>query len=136
MRAPPGCPRSASRTPHWLVAIGEATLKAGGEARFAFPGYLLNRSSIELASGNLEQASVDANRALTFLGSNTQPNSFSSTLGYAHLGVARTLDAQGKRDKAREEAALAAENLEKCLGPDHPDTRAARQLASLDPAHR
>jgi eukaryotic-like serine/threonine-protein kinase len=118
------------------VAIAEATLKAGGEGRFAFPGYLLNRSSIELASGSLEQASADANRALTFLGSNAQPNSFSSTLGYAHLWVARTMDAQGKRDKAREEAALAAENLEKCLGPDHPDTRAAREIASLDPAHR
>lgn len=118
------------------VAIGEAALKAGGEGNFAFPGYLLNRSSIELAAGSLEQASVDANRALTFLGSTTQPNSFSSTLGYAHLAVARTMDAQGKHDKAREEAALAAQNLQRCLGSDHPDTLAARQFASLDPVHR
>jgi tetratricopeptide (TPR) repeat protein len=107
-------------------------VKTGGEGAFAFPGYLMNRSTIELASGSLEPAAADANRALALVQSKAQPNSFSSTLGYAHLAVARVLEAQGKHEQARSEAALAAQNLQKCLGADHPETRAAVQLAALD----
>ena len=114
------------------VAIGEAALKSGGQGAFAFPGFLLNRSSIELASGSLEQAVADANRALALQGSSTQPDSFSSTRGYAYLALARALDAQGKHDEAQAKADLAAQNLEKCLGSDHPDTRSAVQLAALN----
>jgi tetratricopeptide (TPR) repeat protein len=114
------------------IALGEAALKTGGQGAFAFPGFLLNRSAIELASGSLEQAVADANRALALLKSNTQPNSFSSTLGYAYLALARALDAQGKHDDAQTAAELAVQNLEKCLGSDHPDTRSAAQLATLN----
>jgi serine/threonine protein kinase len=117
------------------IAIAEAAVKAGGEGAFAFPGYLLNRSAIELASGSLEQAAADSNRALVLLKSNSQPGSFSSNLGYAYLYLARVLDAQGKHDDARAAAASALENLEKCLGSDHPDTRSAVQLAALNPTH-
>ena len=100
------------------------------QGAFAFPGFLLNRSSVELASGSLEQAVADANRALALQGSSTQPDSFSSTRGYAYLALARALDAQGKHDEAQAKADLAAQNLEKCLGSDHPDTRSAVQLAA------
>jgi serine/threonine protein kinase/tetratricopeptide (TPR) repeat protein len=117
------------------VAIGENALKKGGQGAYAFPGYLLTRSSIELASGNAEQAVADANRALTLVKSNAPQNSFSSILGYAYLALARALDAQGKHADARTAAVSASENLEKCLGPDHPDTRSAVELASLDPTH-
>ena len=115
------------------VTIGESAVKAGGEGAFALPGYLLTRSSIELASGSFEPALADANRALDLVKSrsNTQPDSFSSTLGYAYLGIARAKDAQGKHDEARAAASLAAENLKKCIGPDHPDTVAAQKLAGL-----
>jgi eukaryotic-like serine/threonine-protein kinase len=114
------------------VAVGEAALKSGGQGAFAFPGFLLNRSAIELASGSLEQAVADANRALALQKSNTQPNSFSSTLGYAYLALARALDAQGKHGDAQAAADLAAQNLQKCLGADHPDTRSAIELATLN----
>jgi serine/threonine protein kinase/tetratricopeptide (TPR) repeat protein len=114
------------------VALGEAALNSGGQGAFAFPGFLLNRSAIELASGSLEQAVADANRALALQKSNTQPGSLSSTLGYAYLALARALDAQGKHGDAQAAANLAAQNLEKCLGADHPDTRSAIQLATLN----
>ena len=117
------------------VAIGEAALKSGGQGAFAFPGFLLNRSAIELASGSLELAVSDANRALALQKSNTQPNSFSSTLGYAYLALARALEAQGKHGDAQAEAALASKNLEKCIGADQPDTRSAIQLAALNSKH-
>lgn len=117
------------------VAIGEAALKSGGQGTFAFPGFLLNRSAIELASGRLEQAVADANRALSVQKASTQPNSLSSTLGYAYLALARALDVQGKHDEAQAAAGLAAQNLEKCLGASHPDTRSAVQLAALDSKH-
>jgi serine/threonine protein kinase len=115
------------------VTIGETAVKAGGEGAFALPGYLLTRSSIELASGSSEPALADSNRALDLVKSrsNTQADSFSSTLGYAYLGIARAKDAQGKHDEARAAASLAAENLNKCIGPDHPDTVAAQKLAGL-----
>src|ERR1700689_2044158 len=67
------------------VAVGEGVLKRGVQGSFAFPGFLLNRSEIELASGSLEQAVADANRALVLQKSNSRPNSFSSPLGYAYL---------------------------------------------------
>jgi tetratricopeptide (TPR) repeat protein len=114
------------------VALGEAALNSGGQGAFAFPGFLLNRSAIELASGSLEQAVADANRALAWQKSNTQPGSFSSTLGYAYLALARALDAQGQHGDAQPAANLAAQNLEKCLGADHPDARSAIQLATLN----
>jgi serine/threonine-protein kinase len=118
------------------VAIGESAVKAGGGGAFALPGYLLTRSSIELASGSPDPAVADSNRALALLKAHAQPNSPSSTLGYAYLGSARASDALGRHNDAQAEAALAFENLEKCLGPDHPDTLAARQLAGLNPAHQ
>ena len=113
------------------VSIGESALKRGGEGAFAFPGYLMNRSAIELASGNVESAATDANRALALVQSKAPPNSFSSILGYAHLAVARVLEAQGKHEPARNQAALAAQNLQKCLGVDHPETLSAVQLSGL-----
>jgi serine/threonine protein kinase/tetratricopeptide (TPR) repeat protein len=118
------------------VAIGETAVKTGGEGAFALPGYLLTRSSIELASGSLDPALADSNRALALLKSHAPPNSLSSTLGYAYLGLARASEAQAKHGDAKAAAGLAFENLQKCLGPDHPDTLAARQLAGLDPAHQ
>jgi eukaryotic-like serine/threonine-protein kinase len=114
------------------VSIGETAVKAGGEGAFALPGYLLTRSSIELASGSFEQAAADSNRALSLVKSNTPTGSFSSTLGYAYLSMARAQDAEGKHDEARANALLASENLEKCLGSGHPNTVAARKLAGLD----
>jgi eukaryotic-like serine/threonine-protein kinase len=113
------------------VSIGETAVKGGGEGAFALPAYLMTRSSIEFASGSFDQAAADSSRALSLVKANTPPNTFSSTLGYAYLSMARVLDAQGKHDEARADARSASENFEKCLGPSHPDTLTARQLAGL-----
>lgn len=114
------------------VAIGELKKRGGGA--FAFPGFLLRRSDIELASGNSAQAIADANRALGLLRSSAQPGSFSSKTGSAYLALARALQVQGKNDEARVAARSVAEQLKNAVGPDHPDTRTALQLAGLDPS--
>jgi hypothetical protein len=44
---------------------------------------------------------------------------------WASLLVNRALQAQGNNDEARAAFRSAAEHLEKTLGPDHPDSRAA-----------
>jgi serine/threonine protein kinase len=122
---------TALKLANQAVTIGEAGLKAQGQGAFAFPSFLLKRSAVELESGNAGQALADSNRALTLLRSKAQPGSFSNKLGYAYLACARALDAQGKHDEARTSAKSALENLEKSVGPDHPETRNARQLAGL-----
>jgi eukaryotic-like serine/threonine-protein kinase len=115
------------------VAIGEAGLTALGEGAFAFPGFLLRRSAIELASGDLDHALGDADRALSLQQAKAETGTFSNKLGYAYLARARALDAQGKREEARAAAKLAFDNLEKAVGSDHPETRAAQQLAITSP---
>jgi eukaryotic-like serine/threonine-protein kinase len=116
------------------VEIGEAGLKARGEGAFAFPGFLTRRSAVELAAGNPDQAVADSSRALTLLLPKAEPGSFTSKIGLAYLAQARALDAQGRHDDARSAARSAFENLEKSLGPNHPETGSARQLASLAPS--
>ena len=113
------------------VTIGEAGLKQG-QGSFAFPSQLLRRSSVELASGKTAEALADANRALGLLQAKVQPGTLTNKLGYAYLAIARALDAQGKHDEAQAPAKLALEHLEKSVGPDHPDTGSARQLAGLE----
>jgi hypothetical protein len=50
------------------------------------------------------------------------PGTFTNKQGYAYLGMARVLDAQGRHDYARAAARSALEHLEKSVGLDHPDT--------------
>jgi tetratricopeptide (TPR) repeat protein len=115
------------------VAIGETGLTARGEGAFAFPGLLLRRSAIELASRDLEPALADADRALSLQQAKSETGTWSNKLGYAYLAQARALDAQGKHEEARGAARSAFDNLEKSVGPDHPETRAAQQLAASSP---
>jgi len=118
------------------VEIGEVGLKASGQGAFAFPGFLTRRSAVELAAGNLDQAVADSSRALTLLLPKVEPGSFTNKIGSAYLAQARALDAQGRHDDARSAASSAFENLEKSLGPDHPETLGAQQLAGLGPPSR
>ena len=50
-------------------------------------------------------------------------------LGAAYLALARALHAQGKHDEARIAARSAVEQLSAAVGPDHPDTHSALQIA-------
>jgi tetratricopeptide (TPR) repeat protein len=111
------------------VSIDEAAIKAGGEGSYYLPTLLLNRSAIELAARHSDQSAADASRALSLLQDGTKAGTFSSIQGSAFLALGRALQAQGKRNEARSAFRSAAENLQSTVGPDHPDTRSARQLA-------
>jgi len=111
------------------AAILEAAIKANGQGAFALPSLLIRRSAIELKAQQPERAAADASRALRELQSGAQAGTFSSQMGSAYLALSRALDAQEKHDEARAAARSAAEQLQNALGPAHPDTRSAQQLA-------
>jgi serine/threonine-protein kinase len=111
------------------VALDEAAIKAGGQGASVLPALLIRRSAIELEVKRAEDARTDAARALSLSQATTQPGTFSSNLGRAYLTLARALQAEGKRDQAQAAARSATEQLQNTLGSDHPEVRAARQLA-------
>jgi tetratricopeptide (TPR) repeat protein/predicted Ser/Thr protein kinase len=90
---------------------------------------LLRRSAFHLHAGRPEDARSDAARSLAFEQKATGPGSLSNRIGLAHLALARALAAAGHPDEARDAATAARKHLEPSVGPDHPDTRAARELA-------
>jgi hypothetical protein len=111
------------------VSLDEATIKAGGEGSYYLPTLLINRSIVKLAASHPDQAAADASRALSLTQAGTRPGTFSSETGRAYLALGHALQAQGKLVEARAAFLSAAENLQSTVGPDHPDTRSARQLA-------
>jgi len=110
------------------IATIEAAVKAGGEGAFSLPGLYTNRSEIDLAMGHADQAAADAEHALAALKSNQSPGDVSGKVGHAYLAQARALASEGKTDAAHASAAQALTELQGSLGPDHPDTSAARLL--------
>jgi serine/threonine-protein kinase len=111
------------------VAIAEAAMKAGRLGGDYLPVFLARRAGVELQLGRSDQAEADASRGLSLSQASAQVRTFSSTLGRVYLALGRALQAQGKADEARSAFHSAAENLQDALGPDHPDTRTAIQLA-------
>jgi serine/threonine protein kinase/tetratricopeptide (TPR) repeat protein len=120
---------TALRLADQAIAIDEAAIKAGGQGAPVLPWLLLRRSAIELESKRLEEARTDAGRALSLLQATAQPGTFSSNLGRAYLTLAYALQAEGKRDQAQAAGRSATEHLQNTLGSEHPEVRAARQLA-------
>ncbi len=92
--------------------------------------FLVQRSGIRLQFGDGNRAASDATSVLNLLRGSIQSGEFSSTAGHAYLTLGRTLNSQGKREEARAAFLSATEHFKDALGPDHPDTRAARQLAN------
>jgi tetratricopeptide (TPR) repeat protein len=115
------------------VAITEASMKAGQGGEDYLPFVLIPRSDIERQLGRADDATRDAARALSNLQKSAEPGTFSSFLGHAYYTFGLALRAQGKLEEARAAFLSAAENLQNTLGPDHPDTRSARQLAEFRP---
>jgi serine/threonine-protein kinase len=113
------------------VTLDEAAIKSGGQGAAFLPILLVRRSAVELEVGRREQAAADAARALDLLQSAAQPGTFSCNTGRAYLALGGALQSQGKLDEAHAAFGSAAEHLQGTLGPDHPDTRSARQLAEL-----
>jgi serine/threonine-protein kinase len=118
------------------VTIDEAAIKAGGVGAFYLPELLIRRSLIGLDAGHHDEAAADAVRALSLLQTGAEPGAFSAYVGRAYLALGRALQARGKSDQARAAFRSAAENLQRTLGPDHPDTRSARQMAEPETKRR
>lgn len=124
-----GNPKEGLRLANEAVAIDETSLKSGGHGAGLLPTFLSRRSALELEAGQPEGAAADAVRALDLLEPAAHPGVFSCYSGRAYLALGRALQAQGKADEARAAFRSAAEHLEKTLGPENPESRAARRLA-------
>jgi len=118
------------------VTLYETAVKAHARGAGELPLALLHRSAISLAAHRSYQAEADAVRAVAMVQADAQPGAFSSSMGSAYLTLGRALQAQDKREEARTAFRSAAEHLQNTLGPDHPDTRAARQLAEANPLQK
>jgi tetratricopeptide (TPR) repeat protein len=117
------------------VAILEHSIQSKGQGSDMLPTVLLRKATVELAAKKPVQAEADATRALAQLQAGVQPGAFSSYIGTAYLKLAIALQAEGKNDEARAAFRSAAEQLDRTLGPDHPDTRIALDmLAQANPS--
>lgn len=93
------------------------------------PTFLTYRADIELAAQQVQPADADLHRALDLLLAGAQPGDYSVYVGRAELSLARVLSSEGKTADARRMAQLAAQQLTKAEGEDHPETRAALELS-------
>jgi eukaryotic-like serine/threonine-protein kinase len=115
------------------VDIDEASIKAGKQGAAYLPVLLVRRSAVELDMGKPNQAADDAGRALHLLLVGLQSGMLSSNVGRAYLTLGKALAALGKSEESRKAFLEAAKQLQDTLGPDHPDTRSAWQLAQVNP---
>lgn len=111
------------------MQICEQAAQHGHPGAQLLPDLLGRRAMIELGAAAYPVAEADARKAIALLAQDAAPGDYSSYGGRAHLVLARALSAQGKPAEARQEAQEAARQLEKAVGPDHPDTRAAREMS-------
>jgi eukaryotic-like serine/threonine-protein kinase len=89
---------------------------------------LMRRSALELKIGRLREADADARRALALALQTADGVTLSSYIGTKYLALGRVLMASKKKIEARTTFELALKHLNDSLGPDHPDSLAARQL--------
>jgi eukaryotic-like serine/threonine-protein kinase len=115
------------------VASEEAYIRLHPGVTDRLPQFLYCRAAIEVAVGQPEKAISDAQRAIDLLQRLLGADALSAYIGRAYFQLGRALDAEGKKDEARAAFRTAAEHLEKTLGTDHAESRAARQLAGLNP---
>ena len=91
--------------------------------------FLLRRAGLAQAAGRHAQARDDARRALALVGREVEAGASSFWIGESRLALGRALHALGDDASAGHELAAARAHLEPTLGADHPDARAARELA-------
>jgi eukaryotic-like serine/threonine-protein kinase len=113
------------------VKLDEASLQNIGQCAALLPTLLVRRSNLELQARRQDLAAGDATRALELLQPELQSGIHSSNVGRAYLARARALKAQGKDEEAQLAFHTAYEHLQDTLGPDHPETRSAYQLATF-----
>jgi tetratricopeptide (TPR) repeat protein len=112
------------------IRICEEASRQGKACEQYMPTLLRHRASIETAIRQFAPAESDARQALQLLLQQARPGEFSQSTGHAYLTLARCLTAQGRGAEGRAMAQHAADQLEKSIGADHPDTRSARELAT------
>ncbi len=112
------------------IRMCEEVSRQGKACEQYMPTMLRHRASIETAMRQFAPAESDARQALQMLLQRARPGEFSQSTGHAYLTLARCLAAQGRGAEGRAMAQLAADQLEKSIGADHPDTRSARELAT------
>ena len=127
---------AAERLANQALEITEASIKAGQGGDDYLARLLVPRSDIERQLGRADEAARDAARAVTILQKDAGPGTFSSYLGHAYYMLGLALQAQGKAEEARAAYRSAAEHLTSTLGPGHPDTRSALQLAEFGTQRR
>jgi hypothetical protein len=110
------------------LTMVEATMKAGGQGVEFVPTVLMRRADIELAMKNYAAAVADGRRALELSTRDTPPGTYALRTGRLYSIVGRALLAMGHAEEARAALRSSADHLEHVLGPDHPQTRAARDL--------
>ncbi len=115
------------------VSSEEAYIRLHPGVTDRLPQFLYCRAAVEVAVGQPEKAISDAQRAIHLLQGYLGADAVSVYIGRAYFQMGRALDAQGKKDEARAAFRTAAEHFDKALGTDHPESRAARQLAGLTP---
>jgi tetratricopeptide (TPR) repeat protein len=113
------------------IQIDEQAAQHGKAGAQYLPTLLTYRATFELTEGQLPAAEADVRRALSLLSVDAQPGDYSVYSGRAQLILAQVLIAEGRPSEARSSAQAAAAQLEKAVGPDHPDTRAARDLCGI-----
>jgi eukaryotic-like serine/threonine-protein kinase len=111
------------------VRLDEASIRNIGQCAALLPTLLVRRSNLELQAREQDLAVGDAARALELLQTEMQSGIHSSNVGRAFLAQARALKAMGRLDEAHSASRTAFEHLQDTLGPDHPETRSAYQLA-------
>ena len=127
---------SALQLANQALEITEAAIKAGQGGDDYLARVLIPRSDIERQIGRADDAAMDAARAVTILRKIAEPGVFSSYLGHAYYALGLALQDQGKSEEARAAFRSAVEYLQATLGPAHPDSRSARQLATSETQHQ
>ena len=111
------------------IEIASQAAQQGKAGPVYLPTFLTYRAEIELTAQQLAAADADSRKALDLLLAGAQPGDYSVHVGRAELTLAQVLSAEGQAAKARNEAQLAAQQLARGEGEDHPETRAARELS-------
>jgi serine/threonine protein kinase/tetratricopeptide (TPR) repeat protein len=112
------------------IRMCEEVSRQGKACAQYLPSLLRHRASIETSLRQFAPAESDARQALQLLLQQTRAGEFSQATGRAYLTLARCLAAEGRDAEGRAMAQHAADQLEKSIGADHPDTRSARELAT------
>ncbi len=113
------------------ITIAEASMKGGQRVADYLALLLVPRSDINRQLGRTDDAVADATRAVDILQKASEPGTFSSSLGHAYYMLGRALQDKGKIEEAHEAFLSAVENLQRAVGLDHPDTRNAKQAATI-----